>query len=111
MSNKIKLVLENRACKHHNAFYIPIVQENNIFYTGQKLSTQKMLGDVPLTEEELKLYPYVINPLQTHKVPNGRMFDVDDITDKAIYDLIGLSEKIAPSKSEYNPSKHKGYFF
>jgi hypothetical protein len=114
MSTKIKLILEDRACKHHNAFYIPIVQENDIFYTGQNLSKNKMIGEEPLTLEESEKYPYVINPLQTYKVPNGRTFDLDDPMEgpihEAIYDLIVLSEKIAESKSEYNPSKHKGYF-
>ena len=114
MSSKIKLVLEDRACKHHNAFYIPIVQENNVFYTGQKLSTKKMIGEEPLTPEENNKYPYIINPLLTYKVANGRTFNIEDEytgdVDKAIYDLIGLCGKIAPSKSEYNSTVHKGYF-
>lgn len=69
-----------------------------------------MIGEIPLTPEEEKLYPFVINPLNLYKLPHNRLIDLDNPSDKAIYDLVLLSGKFAKSKVEFKKASHYGYF-
>ena len=89
---------------------MPIVFQNNKWYTGQDLTEAQMRGTEVLTAEQRKKYPFVINPEGYYKVQNNRPFVKGDPFDEALYTICILSEKVAETKEDYNPAKHIGYF-
>jgi hypothetical protein len=89
---------------------IPIVLENDIWYTGQDLSYEKMTNPEKVTAEDRAKYPYIINPDNYYKIPNNRIFDMEDASDAAIYKLAIISGKMAKTKDDFNQSVHVGYF-
>ena len=106
---KVRVVFEKKIYKRYH-WTIPIIEFSGTYHTGQNLEYKKMIGEIPLTAEEEKLYPFVINPNNFYKFPHGRTLDLDVASDKAIYDLVLLSGKFAVSKSEYKRAVHIGYF-
>ncbi len=105
----VKLIFKNKIYRKY-LWTVPIVFQNDVWYTGQNLSYNKMTGTEPLTEEEKAKYPYVINPTLFYKVNNNRNFDLSDPSDFALYNLCLTSEKIAASKSLFVNGRHEGYF-
>lgn len=81
--------------------------------TGQDLTHDKMIGKEPLTEEEQKKYPYVIDPFNQLQATHLSKFNMEDPYEKAVYGLILASKKIAPSEKAYEktPARFDGYFF
>lgn len=108
-SEQVKIVYGKKIYKRYS-WTIPIIFQDNKWFTGQDLTYEKMIGKELLTEEERKKYPIVINPDTFYKVPSGRIFDKNDAYDQALHKLCILSEKIAPNKREYEPMRHIGYF-
>lgn len=105
----VRVVFDKRIYRKYN-WTIPIVEFSGSYRTGQNLEYKKMIGEIPLTPEEEKLYPFVINPLNLYKLPHNRLIDLDNPSDKAIYDLVLLSGKFAKSKVEFKKASHYGYF-
>ena len=105
----VKAVFEKKIYRIYN-WTIPIVENGGRYITGQNLEYSKMIGEKPLSEEELKLYPFVINPLSFYKLPNGLSLDLDDASDQALYNLAILSGKMAKTKAEFKKASHVGYF-
>lgn len=107
-------------------YIIPIINDgsndNPRYRTGQKLTIQQIMPikvskgqykeSEPLTEEERKLYPFVINPSQHYKVRHLDWLKKKDPYQKALYDLMLLSGEWADSKALYdqNPKIYVGYF-
>lgn len=92
---------------------IPIEIVDGTYLTGQELDYQKMIGEEPLTEAESKKYPYVVNPLNFYKITHFTTLDLSKPYDKALYNLIVISKKVAKSKGEYDDGskQYVGYFF
>lgn len=107
------LIFQERVYQNH-PYPIPILKVGERLYiTGQNLEYSKMVGEKPLTEQERKEYPYVINPLSIYRATHRQKFDISDPQQRALYKLLILTGDIAPSEAEYNmsPAKFKGYFF
>jgi len=110
-SKKVVLV---RKIDKKNGYIIPIEKVNEIYITGQDLTYDKMIGKVPLTEEEKRKYPHVINPHSLLRIRDHKKLDVEnDAYDKALYDLMIASRTIAKSKSHFDkdPIQYVGYIF
>lgn len=105
----VKAVFERKIYRMYN-WTIPIIENGGRYITGQNLEYSKMIGEKPLSEEETKLYPFVINPLSFYKLPNGLSLDLDDASDQALYNLALLSGKMAKTKGEFKKASHVGYF-
>lgn len=108
-----KIVFPDRRIYRKVPWNIPVEILNNQYLTGQDLTFKKMIGEEPLTEEEQEKYPFVLNPLDNHKIAHGTILNLEKPYDKAIYDLIMISKQIAISESHYGgqPVGHVGYFF
>lgn len=105
----VKAVFERKIYRMYN-WTIPIIENGGRYITGQNLEYSKMIGEKPLSEEETKLYPFVINPLSFYKLPNGLSLNLDDASDQALYNLALLSGKMAKTKGEFKKASHVGYF-
>lgn len=107
-----KVVFVREIEKKHG-WTIPIEKMNGRYLTGQDIGYDKSIGKKPLTPEEEKKYPYVINPHNLYKIQNHKSINLDDPYEKVIYDLMIISLKIAKSESEYKqwPHKYIGYIY
>lgn len=108
-SKQVKMVFTEKILKKF-AWTIPITYQNNKWYTGQNLQYDNLTNEPILNEEDRKKYPFVINPNTYYKVPHGRVFNLGDIADKALYDLCLITEKISATKKEWHSGRHVGYF-
>lgn len=114
--------------KYRSAPYPAVAAEdtrNDTFVTGQHyepgkdhyLTVDEMTGKKDLTQAQKKIFPYVINPLNTVMIMHGAAFNLTTGNggeylypkDVAILNFIRLQEIVAPSKSEYRKGKH--YFY
>lgn len=104
------------------AWIIPIERlSGNNFLTGQDLTYDKMTGKVPLTEEEKKKYPFIIDPTANYPVPDRQSYNITvdelgipvDPRGYYLYKLILISNEVAKNKIDYdiNPIKYIGYFY
>lgn len=95
-----------------NIWTIPIELMDGRYITGQDLAFKKMIGKDPLTEEEKKKYPYVVNPENFYKIGHLKNLNMSNDYDKAMYNLIIASLVIASSKSKYDQQSVEfiGYF-
>ena len=108
-SKQVKLILKKKVDKKYG-WNVPIIYQEERWWTGQDLTEKQMTGIEPLTAEQKVKYPYVINPYEHKKLQSGRNLRLDNPVEKALYDLCVLSEKIADCKANYNTSQHDGYF-
>jgi len=110
--NRTKRIIFSDQINKKAGWIIPIAYDDK-FITGQNLPLSKMIGKEDLTSEEIKQYPYVINPENFYRVKHRQPFNLSLDYDKAIYDLLMLTGKIADGEHEYkrNKVKYIGYFF
>ena len=73
-----QIILTTQVLKK-NPFFIPIEKRANRYITGQDLTTDKMIGKTPLTPEEEKKYPYVIDHSRTFNFEKCPAFTVRDV--------------------------------
>jgi hypothetical protein len=111
--SSIKMIIFTEPINKKVSWDIPIEIVNDRYITGQDLSNEKMLGKKPLDKDEAEKYPYVINPENFYKIRHRTKLDINKPYDKAIYDLILISRKIAKSESDYknNHQSYIGYFY
>jgi hypothetical protein len=93
----------------------------NTYVTGQHIDPDKeetfgnltlnqMLGTEPLTPEQRKVFPYVINPEETQMYVDRTEFNLEVPMDKARYDLLILYERASRTRKEYKKGTHYFYF-
>lgn len=111
MKNEVRVVFTEQVYKKH-PWIIPIIKlsENN-FMTGQELDHKKKVGLEPLTAEEKKSYPHIINPDKYYRLANNMVYDRNSSYDSALLDLAIISGRMAPSYAEYqvSPKQFVGY--
>ena len=102
-------------------FIIPVIKNNGIYLTGQDLTERQMMdtkttkGQIlerePLTEEQKKKYPYVIDPSLTYKVNHLDWLHKKDPYQNALWDLLVISGQFAENKSRFDedPRRYVGY--
>ena len=102
-----------REIEKKHGWIIPIESMNGKYLTGQDLEYDKSIGKKPLTPDDEKKYPYVINPHNLYRIQNHKSIDLTNFYEKAIYDLMIISKKIAKSEIEYKqwPMKYIGYIY
>lgn len=122
-TDKVRVIVDiNRQKVYVNTSYvIPIRMENGQFITGQDLPMSKIVTGKgkdnlevtpePLTEEEYKKYPFVIDPTNAYKVKHLQWLNKKDPMDAALIKLLILSTKWAESKLQFdeNPVIYDGY--
>jgi hypothetical protein len=86
-------------------YIIPVVPTKLGYNTGQALTKAKMLNESLLTEEERKIFPFVVNPEDLLRVNNKEWLHLDNPVDKARHDLLLLSGVWAKSKKEFEDNK------
>lgn len=118
---KIKLVAVSKIGKEHGLYVRAVEISNGIYATGQgiipndsstsnNLTYKEMIGEDKLSEEKMKRFPFIINPHDDFKIPDGFIFDLDDVESKAKYDLVVMSaQRLAMSKDKFNRQKHSFY--
>ena len=122
ISQHIVQVIMTKPIYKKESWTVPIeMMSANNYITGQDVTYDKMTGKVPLTEEEKKKYPFIINPEDRYKVPDRQKFDITmdalgvplNPRDYAIYKLILVSNYIAENKIKYDihPMRYIGYFY
>lgn len=117
---KFKFIATEKIAKKHDVLLLP-ADAFNTAITGQhidprddktsgNLTLKQMKGEIPLTAEQRKKFPYVLHPDKHISIKAGRVFDTDSYEDVAIMNLATLQDKIAESKSKLSRQKHYGYF-
>lgn len=92
-------------------YIIPIIESGGKFMTFQDLSYEKMTGVEPLSPEEKKKYPVVVNPEIPYKVKHNNYLYKSNDLDRIKIVLAYMSGKIAIDKSSYlGGDIHDGYF-
>jgi len=122
-TQEVRLIaVVNRHKKHPYTLPIPEAKIGNTFVTGQhidplndktkdNLTREQMLGTEKLTDEQKKRFPYVVNPMRPIKISNVQTLNIAIPEQKAIYDLVLLSGKVALSKFDYEVDKKRYYFY
>jgi len=79
--------------------------------TRGNLTPEQMRKEKLLTDEQAEKFPFIIDPLNTYKWPDGHRFETDNYMDRAFMKFILLnSDKVAENKAVYNRGKHEWYF-
>jgi len=120
---KIKLRGIVKVAKEHGLYLRAVKLNERTYVTGQGvvpgkpetakfLTFDEMTGKKMMSEEKLKMFPVVIDPLKQYHFKEGHTFDTETPEGKAFYDFVKLcsSGTVADSHSEIIRGEHKFYF-
>lgn len=100
MSNRVRIVAIKNDF-HKAPYYIAPKMD--------PIKKQYITGQEHLSKEEREALPFKIDEDTSLPVNHLQMFDLENETDKIIFDFIKLDKAIAKSKKDVNPEVHRFY--
>lgn len=120
----VKLRCTNKIAKKNGIYVRPYMIDKNNYATGQgvlpndasthnNLTLKEMIGEVALSEEKAKRFPFIVDPFGPKKFEDGFTFDLDTPEGEAMYNLVLLNcAHVAIDKVTYQNDhmRYQAYF-
>jgi hypothetical protein len=117
---KVRLIAM-KSTYRKEALRVVAIAHGNTFITGQGvipgepsteggLTANQMLGIDPLTEEQKRRFPFIVDPKTIYKFQHNYIFDLDNPEHEQLLKfLLTVAPGVAPSLREFRKGKHTHY--